>query len=95
MTHTSADINYSKVIYIDIGSMTSLAVACYIGHMTVVKRLLTDATLCMTSTWSLAGVLDIYILLLLLFNSLILFDSYTDIYFKPWLWDYFSLVFGH
>jgi hypothetical protein len=24
--------------------MTSLAAACFIGHMTVVKRLLTDAT---------------------------------------------------
>jgi hypothetical protein len=44
MTHTSADVNYSRVIYIGTGSMTSLVIACYEGHMTVVKRLLTDAT---------------------------------------------------
>jgi ankyrin repeat protein len=45
MTHTSADVNYSKLIYINIGNMTSLAIACYEGRMTVVKRLLNDATL--------------------------------------------------
>jgi ankyrin repeat protein len=44
MTHTSADVNYSRVIYFNNGSMTSLAIACYEGHMTVVKRLLIDAT---------------------------------------------------
>jgi ankyrin repeat protein len=44
MTHTSADVSYSRVIENYVGSMTSLAVACYEGHMTVVKRLLTDAT---------------------------------------------------
>jgi hypothetical protein len=44
MTHTSADVNYSRAIYIDTASITSLAAACYEGHMTVVKRLLTDAT---------------------------------------------------
>jgi hypothetical protein len=45
MTHTSADVNYSKTIYIEICSMTSVAIACNEGHMTIVKRLLTDATL--------------------------------------------------
>jgi hypothetical protein len=45
MTHTSADVNYSRVIYHNIGNMTSLALACYEGHMTVIKRLLTDETL--------------------------------------------------
>jgi ankyrin repeat protein len=40
MTHTSADLSYSRVIYIDSGSMTSLAIACYEGHMKVVKLLI-------------------------------------------------------
>jgi ankyrin repeat protein len=44
MTHTSADVNYSGERCFGIGSLTSLAIACYEGHMTVVKRLLTDAT---------------------------------------------------
>jgi ankyrin repeat protein len=44
MTHTSADVNYSGERCFGIGSMTSLAIACYEGHVTVVKRLLTDAT---------------------------------------------------
>jgi ankyrin repeat protein len=42
MTHTSADVNYSRAIDNEI--MTSLATACYEGHMTVANRLLTDAT---------------------------------------------------
>jgi ankyrin repeat protein len=44
MTHTSNNVNYSRVIYFNTGSMTSLAVACYQGHMTVVKQLLTETT---------------------------------------------------
>jgi ankyrin repeat protein len=44
MTHTSADVNYSRVIYFNTGNMTSLAIACYEGHMTVVKRLLAETT---------------------------------------------------
>jgi hypothetical protein len=44
MTRTSADVNYSRVTDINISSMTSLAIACYEGRTTVVKRLLTDAT---------------------------------------------------
>jgi hypothetical protein len=44
MTHTSADVNCSRMIYTNTGSMTSLAKACYEGHMTLVKRLLRDAT---------------------------------------------------
>jgi ankyrin repeat protein len=43
MTHTSADVNYSRVIFS--GSMTSLAAACYEGHVAVVKRLLINVTL--------------------------------------------------
>jgi ankyrin repeat protein len=46
MTHTSADVNYCRVLNSTTGSMTSLVAGCYIGHMTVVKRLLTDATSC-------------------------------------------------
>jgi ankyrin repeat protein len=45
MTHTSADVNYSRVIYNNIGNMTSLALACFGGRMAVVKRLLIDETL--------------------------------------------------
>jgi hypothetical protein len=45
MTHTSADVNYSKVIYTNIGSMTSQAVACHEGHIAVVRRLLIDETI--------------------------------------------------
>jgi ankyrin repeat protein len=46
VTHTSVDVNYCRMeIVIDVDSMTSLAIACYEGHTTVVKRLLTDATL--------------------------------------------------
>jgi hypothetical protein len=45
ITHTSADVNYSRVSKIKTGNMTSLAVACYQGHMTVAKRLLTNVTL--------------------------------------------------
>jgi ankyrin repeat protein len=45
MTHTSADVNYSRVIEYDMGSMTPLAVACFGNEITVVKRLLTDVTL--------------------------------------------------
>jgi ankyrin repeat protein len=44
MTHTSADVNYSRVTDIDIGSMTSLAIACYQGQTAVIKRLLADVT---------------------------------------------------
>jgi hypothetical protein len=44
ITHTSADVNCGRVVYIDIGNMTSLAIAYYEGEMTVFKRLLTDAT---------------------------------------------------
>ena len=43
MTHTSADVNYSRVINPIRGSMTSLAAGCSIGHVTVVKRLLINA----------------------------------------------------
>jgi ankyrin repeat protein len=44
MTHTSADVNYSRVLDITAGSMTSLAIACYKGHVKVAKRMLTDAS---------------------------------------------------
>jgi ankyrin repeat protein len=55
MTHTSADVNYSRVIYIGTSSMTSLITSCYEGHMTVVKRLLTGAT----STYDVDIVTDV------------------------------------
>jgi ankyrin repeat protein len=45
MTHTSADVNYSGVFRTKTGNMTSLAAACYQGHMKVVERLLTNVTL--------------------------------------------------
>jgi ankyrin repeat protein len=44
MTHTSADIKYSRMIYVFNSGMTSLAVACHEGHMTIVKRMLIDST---------------------------------------------------
>jgi ankyrin repeat protein len=44
MTHTSVDVNYSRMIRPTIGSMTSLSAGCYIGHLIVAKRLLMDAT---------------------------------------------------
>jgi hypothetical protein len=44
MTHTLTDVNYRSVIDPNKGSMTSLAAGCNEGHMTVVKRLLIDAT---------------------------------------------------
>jgi ankyrin repeat protein len=45
ITHTSADVNYNRVIEYCTGSMTSLAEACFQGHARVVKRLLTDGKL--------------------------------------------------
>jgi ankyrin repeat protein len=42
--HTSADVNYGRVGHTSVGSMTSLGVACYDCHVTVVRLLLTDAT---------------------------------------------------
>jgi ankyrin repeat protein len=45
MTHTSADVHNSRLFNTKTGNMTSLAVACYQGHMKVVKRLLANDTL--------------------------------------------------
>jgi ankyrin repeat protein len=47
MTHTSADVNFSRIQHLGVGNMMSLAIACHEGHMTVAKRLLIRTkTLC-------------------------------------------------